>query len=211
MIEVGDVLKKGEPPADAVERLRHRLRELDADRHWIESSCVPSSDCKARMRGEIETTAASGAPSFDGLIEHFGDIAWPQHVVHIPPFAMGEKGAAVTGSASGELTDVMAFMIWLHKSAVIKALSDLIDQEGDDAVAVSQRDREVRLAEIGRDRLRVEREEAELCWRAQAEGAAIMHRPDIDPRALLGVELIAAPAPVPNGDGLFGVIRRAGP
>ncbi|WP_143199872.1 hypothetical protein [Bradyrhizobium sp. NAS80.1] len=122
MIEVGDVLRKGEPPADAVERLRHRLRELDADRHWIESSCVPSSDCKARMRGEIETTAASGAPSLEGLIEHFGDIAWPQHVVHIPPFAMGEKGAAVTGSASGELTDVMALMIWLHKSAVSKVI-----------------------------------------------------------------------------------------
>ncbi len=67
-------------------------------------------------------------------------------------------------------------MIWLHKSAVIKALSDLIDQESDDAAAMSQQDLEVRLAEIGRDRLRVEREEACLIWAVQAAGDSIEHR-----------------------------------
>jgi len=48
----------------------------------------------------------SGQPSIDGLVEHFGNVAWPQHTVHIPLVAMtADKGTAVTGSASGELSD----------------------------------------------------------------------------------------------------------
>jgi hypothetical protein len=189
-VEVSDVLKKGERLPEAVERLRHRLRELDADRHRIESAPFPSADCKARMREEIEIIAARGAPSVDGLVEHFGNVAWPQEWVRIPLVAVtADKGTAVTGSASGELSDTLGFMIWLHKSAVIKALSDLIDQESDDAAALSQQDREVRLTEIGRDRLVIERQEAALVWRALAQGDAIEHRPDATPSAVLGVEL----------------------
>ncbi|WP_156434194.1 hypothetical protein [Bradyrhizobium retamae] len=79
-----------------------------------------------------------------------------------------DKGAAVTGSASGEISDTFAFTIWLHKEAVIRALSAELDQ-CDYANALTQQQREVRLSEIGRDRLRAEREEAALVWHAQAQ------------------------------------------
>jgi hypothetical protein len=48
--------------------------------------------------------------------EHFGSVAWPQHTVHIPLVAMtADKGAAVTDSASAEVSDTFAFTIWLHR------------------------------------------------------------------------------------------------
>jgi hypothetical protein len=37
------VLKRGERVIDGVERLRHRLRELDADAHRIRSAVTPRS------------------------------------------------------------------------------------------------------------------------------------------------------------------------
>jgi hypothetical protein len=60
---------------------------------------------------------------------------------------------------------------------VILALSAELDQ-CDYANALTQQQREVRLSEIGRDRLRAEREEAALVWHAQAQGDAIEHRSD---------------------------------
>lgn len=60
---------------------------------------------------------------------------------------------------------------------MIRALSAELDQ-CDYANALMQQQREVRLSEIGRDRLRAEREEAALVWHAQAQGDAIEHRSD---------------------------------
>jgi hypothetical protein len=61
---------------------------------------------------------------------------------------------------------------------VIRALSAELDQ-CDYANALTQQQREVlRLTEIGRDRLRAEREEATLVWHGQAQGDAIEHRSD---------------------------------
>jgi hypothetical protein len=113
------------------------------------------------------------SPAVHRLVEHFGSVAWPQHTVHIPLVAM----TAVTGSASGELSDTFAFTIWLNKEAVIRALSAELDQ-CDYADALMQQQREVHLSEIGRDRLCAEREEAALVWRAHAQGDAIEHPSD---------------------------------
>jgi hypothetical protein len=57
---------------------------------------------------------------------------------------------------------------------VIRALSAELDQ-CDNANALTQQQREVRLSEIGHDPLRAEREEAALVWHAQAQGDAIEH------------------------------------
>ncbi|WP_235884940.1 MULTISPECIES: hypothetical protein [Bradyrhizobium] len=46
------MLKKGERPADAVQRLRHRLRELDADTHRVRSSPYSLSACNM-MRSKL--------------------------------------------------------------------------------------------------------------------------------------------------------------
>jgi hypothetical protein len=53
-------LLKGESLLDAISRLRHRGRELQADLHRIRSAPFPSSHAKARMREQVEILAQRG-------------------------------------------------------------------------------------------------------------------------------------------------------
>ncbi|MEH2492630.1 hypothetical protein [Bradyrhizobium sp. AZCC 2230] len=69
---------------------------------------------------------------------------------------------------------MFAFTIWLHKEAVIRALLAELDQ-CDYANALAQQQREVRLSEIGRDRLRAERE---LVGTRRRKAMPIEHRSD---------------------------------
>lgn len=67
------LLRKNERIADGVERYRHRLRELAADRHRINSAPYPSAGIngiKAKLRRQIEQLAEQGAPNVDDMIEH---------------------------------------------------------------------------------------------------------------------------------------------
>jgi hypothetical protein len=62
-----------------------------------------------------------------------------------------------------------------------------VDSEADDDHAMSLIDRGVKLAEIERDRLVIERQEAAIVWAAQTAGEAIEHRADCSPVAILGI------------------------
>jgi hypothetical protein len=92
VIEPGEILKRGERLYDGIERLRNRLRELDADRDRTESAAFPSSACKERMRFEIEALAERGKPSCDNLVEHFGALLFPQAMQRFPLYASVADG-----------------------------------------------------------------------------------------------------------------------
>jgi hypothetical protein len=188
-IEINDALKKDERLVDGVERLRHRLRELDADAHRVRSAPFPSGDAKKRLKDQIENLAMRGVPDVSALIEHNADIGWPLTMQRLPLTAMGEKGMEITGNAQGEVHDVLALFCWLNRAALVKALDGLIDSEADDGNALSVTDRELRLSEIATDRLMVERQESALIWSALSAGDNIEHRADASPQAVLGVEL----------------------
>ncbi|WP_439361238.1 hypothetical protein [Bradyrhizobium sp. DASA03007] len=86
----------------------------------------------------------------------------------------------------------MSLLAWLHQDALVAALDREIDATADDANALDADQRRQAKAEILADRLAVEREESELSWRQAADGGPILHRPDLDPQALLGVKLVPA-------------------
>jgi hypothetical protein len=65
----------------------------------------------------------------------------------------------------------------------------MLDAENDDANALTQPQRDVKLAEIARDRLMIERQESALVWHGQSNGDNIEHRSDASVQAVLGVEL----------------------
>ena len=111
LIEIDEVVKRDEKRRDALERLHHRLRELDADAHRINSAPYPSADRKARMREQIETLANRGTPDVSALVEHNAAIAWAQTIKTLPLVAMGEKGAPIFGNAQGETPDVLALFV----------------------------------------------------------------------------------------------------
>lgn len=148
-IEASAVNKRDERLPDAVERLRLRLRELDADAHRIRSAPFPSSDCKARLREYLDSLANRGTPDVSALVEHFADVGWPRIETRLPLVAIGKDGSPIIGGAQGEVPDLLALFAWLHRPALLKALDGLIDAEADDTQALSASDREVRLAESG--------------------------------------------------------------
>jgi hypothetical protein len=173
---------------DAIENRRRRVRELRADLNRIESSCYPSSYCKARMREMVEQTAQRGAVDVSGLIEHDDKIMWPMMRVQSQVFNVAQPGAV----AFGEVPDIAMF-VWLHKEALIKKLDAEIDAENDDSASMTHEERQLRIAEVEGDLLSVERDESFCVWQAQAQNLPCEHRADINPVALLSLRLIATP------------------
>jgi hypothetical protein len=112
-----------------------------------------------------------------------------QHIPQLPLVAITEKGERIVGVAQGELVDVVGLMARLQRPQMLKALETGIDDEADDAHALSAQDRAARLNELARNRLMIERQEAALVWAAQAQGDSVEHRADADVRTVLSIEL----------------------
>jgi hypothetical protein len=192
---------------DAVEGRRRRGRELQADLHRIRSSPWPSALAKQKMRERIEQLAESGRPWVEQAIENGAEIPFPTQT---HPVRILNGGPGLIGFA--ELPDMLALMTWLHRDALIAALDREIAEVADDPSAMTHEQRQKAEAQIRADLLAVERQECALIEIAQAQGLPVEYRGDCDPRAILGFEWVAAPAPVPReGDGQAGVVRRVGP
>ncbi|MBA4033199.1 MAG: hypothetical protein C0480_01145 [Bradyrhizobium sp.] len=194
----GVIFQDVEPPllkdvpniGEAIELRRRRVRELRADMNRIASSCYPASFAKQRAREQVEALAMRGAASVSRLVEHNGDIEWPTTQLRALVQNVDAPGAVVISEA----VDTLGLFAWLHRDAMIKKLDAEIDTESDEPAAMSIEDREVRTAEVLADLLSVEREEAELIWRAEDVGMTVEHRADCSPLAILGVAFVTAPA-----------------
>jgi hypothetical protein len=189
-LDVSEMVKKGETPAAALDRLNYRRRELDADAHRVRSAPYPSGDCRAKAHATIDALAERGRPSVDGLIEHDGALAMPQSEMALPLIAIGKDGTSIIGDARGTVDDALALVVWLHKGALVKAIDKLIDEDSDDSSALTATDRAVKLAEIASDKLMCERHEAALLWHMREQGDAAEFRVDADVLGVLGIALV---------------------
>ena len=200
-------LQKGETVVDAIERLRRRGREMRADLHRVASAPFPSSFCKKRIVETVGALAARGAPDVSTLIEHNGEVGWPQQRLTAKLFD-AERSAL----AFAEPVDALALFAWTFKDVLVAKLAAEIDVEADDDAALSIEAREKAEAELLEDLLDIERQEADLIFSAQREGLPVEHRADVSPLALLGVRLITtAPAAVlPGTSPEFATVIRPG-
>jgi hypothetical protein len=193
---------------DAIENRRRRVRELRADAHRIRSTCYPSSFCKAKLRTEIEQLSMRGQIDVSGLVEHGDKINWPQTTLRSQVFN------AASAVAFCETPDVLAVFAFVFKDQLLKRLDQEIDASADDANAMTPEAREQAESEILGDLIEIERQEAELVFRAQAQGIQIEHRGDISPQSLLSVRLLTALRAAPAGDStlehIFSVIMPGG-
>jgi hypothetical protein len=191
-IDIGSVLKKNESATAALERLRHRLRELSADEHRVRSAPLPAADAKARARAEIEALARRGALDVGPLVEAAQPLAFPMIMQRWPLAGIvGKSSDRVVGHAMGEQVDHLAMFAAILKPKLIAYVEAQIDAIADDAAALSADTRAEKLAQIGSDKLAAERQEAALVRRIQDDGFPVEHRVDADVRAVLGVELVA--------------------
>ena len=181
-------LNKGESLADAISRLARRTRELRADLHRISSSPFPSAWAKAQMREQVEALAARGEPDVSVLVERGANIVWPTLRLQVTVYN-AQPGAV----GYAEVPDVLAIEAYLHKDAMIAALAREITSEADDKAAMTHEARQKAEAEVLGDLLDIERQEANLVWRAQGEGLPCEHRADCSPLAILQVQLVTVP------------------
>jgi len=190
---VSELLKKGERIADAVERHRHRLRELAADRHRLKSAPWPSSVAKEKAKAEIERLAEAGAPDVDRAIEYGLPISFP--MVSLSSLVRGTEPAL----AFTETVDVFGVLCWLFKDQMLAKCNAALDEIADDKAALSQQQREEMEAEISASVLAIERAEVACIFAAEANGEVIDFRSETSPQSLLGLRL--ANQPRVNGSG----------
>ena len=173
--------QKRESPADAVERCRRRLRELDADRHRIASAPWHSAEAKRRARAEIDALAERGQPSVLPLIERCdGSIYWAERL--FTDAVIGGRPVSAVGDPQA-----LPLLFWLHRAAIIAKIDAQIDAVADDANSLTDQERAEQIGEIDRDRLAVQREEEHWIGKAIDAGMTMLRRPDADPRAVLGL------------------------
>jgi hypothetical protein len=185
--EMPKLLKGDNGLLDAVERLRRRGRELRADQHRTRSAPFPSAYAKQQMREQIEALAMQGALSVSLLIEHDGKIEFQTQRL------TSEVHAAQRALAFTEVPNTLALIAWLHRDLLIKRLDELITDESDDGAALSHEQRQQRESEVQGDLLDIERQEATLTWSAMEQGLPVEFRSDLDPRAILKIQLISTP------------------
>jgi hypothetical protein len=193
---ISELLKKGETINDGVDRYRNRLREFRADAHRVRSSAFPSADVKAKFRQQISQLAETGRPDVDAAIEHFQPVSFAmttlQSMVH-------NSEAPAIGFT--ETIDALGLVCFLFGDQVIARVEAEIDQAADDKSALSEVERQNRLATIMVDALAIERLECALIFAAEAKGEVIDFRADTSAQSVLGVRLITAPYQAPNYDG----------
>ena len=140
---VTSILKKGERIVDAVDRCRHRLRELAADRHRVRSSPWPSSEAKQRARQMIEQMAEAGAPLIDSMIEHNSPLSFP--MVSLQSSLVGLDQPTMTFT---ETVDAVSVMCWLFRDQMLAKINKGIDEVADDKAALNERQRAEMEAQI---------------------------------------------------------------
>ncbi|MCK1641667.1 hypothetical protein IVA95_30020 [Bradyrhizobium sp. 157] len=87
-----------------------------------------------------------------------------------------------------------------------------IDEVANDPNALTDEQRRKAEVEILADLLAIERKECALVKTAQSQGLPADYRVDCDPRAILGIEWVAAPPPAVREDaGQASLTRHIGP
>lgn len=180
--------RKGENVADAVERVRRRVRELKADLVRAERAPIFAAEAKERARAYVEDIARLAKPDVFGLVEGRGDIRWPMLASASTNALMSPSGFIL--EVPGRIHDGLALTALLHRDALLAVLDREIDAVADDANALTDADRARLTAQAVRDILATEREEEGLIALAETEGREITRRGDVDPRAVLQVYTI---------------------
>jgi hypothetical protein len=201
-------LLKNENISDAIARFRSRAQELKNALAKISAAKLPSPLVKTRIREQVAALAAKGAPNVHDLIARDdGKLVFPKQMLRAQVLNTPKAPAA---TAYGEIVEPTALVAWLLRDRLIEALFALVDEQKDDASALSPELRQQRAAEAQGGLLAVERGEATLVWMAQAQGLSIEHRPDCAPEGILQCRLVVVPRALPSpGSSLehaFGVV-----
>jgi hypothetical protein len=181
-----------ETPQAAVARLRDRAATLKEELDALAAAPLDSATVKKMAVAQIEEFARAGRPDVAALFVHGGEgrIRWPERTAPVQLHNLREVAPAAIGFSA--VPDV-ALVAWLHKDALIEAVTREIDAAARDDIA-RPLDREVEIGKLVENLLLTERAEAAATFRAWSDGLPVPAREDISPLALLDLMLVSTAA-----------------
>lgn len=163
-------LKPGETHKQAVDRIRSDIAKLTIERSQVESAGLPLPEIKAQAKKWIVERAIKARPAIIATHERF-DV----------------KYTFMDPSAFAPALDPLALLAWFDPEHLETKLNELIDQMPKPQFALTPVAKAERLASISVELGSAERLECALIDAAQDEGTIIVHRPNTDIAALLGI------------------------
>jgi hypothetical protein len=167
----------GESLKEALAARRRRIRELRLDLRRVSLAPPPKADQKRQARGFVKGLAERGRPKLKidrGQFE--ADFSDPM---------------ADFGVTAGFVASALA---WLDPEALAKRLEAEIDAQPEAPLSLTESARAKRMAELGGEIDKLEREEEALIAAAAEQGQDVLRRADADPAAVLGVVVTDAKA-----------------
>lgn len=157
----------------SLEAVRESIARLKAQLAEIELAPLSADDLKAQARELVDRLAQRGAPVLN-LSRGGFDVRW--------------RSRTDAGTTAMNSEDVISTLAWLNRDAVTAALEAQIDRTLADiqSTPLSLSEREKRKQEIAAELLAAERTEEALIETMPD----VPRRPDADPRAVLGIEII---------------------
>ena len=118
------------------------------------------------------------------LVKRDGDIIWPQQNLQAQVFNTDKPAIAFAEAAAA-----IPALAWLFPDVMTARLEAMVDAAADDKIALGHSERQEREADLREKLLEVERQEAFLVWKAQAQNLPAEHMADCHPLAILGGQL----------------------
>lgn len=186
----------GESVADAIGRVRAERSALLTQLEALRAAPVTKDEAVARMRRQVAALAERGAPDLSQLYRADGRAYWPERTVRAELIAFTQlpdgTQPTVHGGAHFAEVDIVALFGWACRETLeAKLLAEIERQyatDGADA-GLTGEERNAREIELLDAILALERDEEALIMEG---GDPLNRRPDVDPRALLG---LTGPAP----------------
>jgi uncharacterized phage infection (PIP) family protein YhgE len=177
MVEPGPppVLRDGETIAQAVERIRAELAEVEKNLHATRQRPLPAEDLRIMAARHIAGRAAKGRPKL-----------WCQH---------DRLRVEFTNPNAWNPGDVDAFtnlLCWYDAEGMVERLCAEVDQQikgGDDALSGPERERLI--SQLTARRYRAEADEESLIEMAALQGLNIPRRMNASPPAILRVKVVS--------------------
>lgn len=163
-------LGRNETRADAVARLRGELMALREEIHIAQHAPITAEAAKKIVRNQLDQIAEAGRPDVFRAIEGRRPLQFPQIQLR-----------------NDELVDAFSVIVWTFKSDIFNRIASEIDQNADDASALTDEERANKVKKLKLDALRLQRDEEAMIVAAAVEGQIIIRRPDADPRAVFGL------------------------
>lgn len=172
-------------PADALAEARANIGKISETKRAASRASIPLSEAEASIIADIDRAAGKGLNVGSALRRHVrlngrverGRMIWPTRRI-------------MTANGMSDVPDGFALLVWLNRDELKKRALEALRAAHDPKNALSDEDRAARLAELDAELLAQERIEEAAVEACEAAGIRVYRRPNADPRAVLGVEVI---------------------